>query len=177
VISLTLLKGIGVDGITTKLERVVVALNYLSRRRILEVPPELFNVINVWKTSFKKQKNTLSLSRMSDEPSMSTFASVTTFLQVGREHVMKILKKKELTVTDHTSISAYLFASLGYKNWQRPSGLINLRYIDFEKATPQDDGSLIIKGYNHKTANTQGPVFFVLPGKSRIIAVNNIFCS
>jgi hypothetical protein len=68
---------------------------------------------------------------------------------------LKLLKKKELTTTKQTSISTYVFASLGYKNWQRPSGLINMKYLDAEKATTQEDGAFIIKRYHHKTATTK----------------------
>jgi hypothetical protein len=56
---------------------------------------------------------------------------------------LKVLSKKDFTATDFTSVVVHLFAAMAFLNWQRPSGLINMKKLDAENAAVQDNNFLI----------------------------------
>lgn len=60
--------GIGCDGVTTKLERIITASNYCKREKLVTIDEGVISRLDLWKTSFKRDKNIKSACRNLREP-------------------------------------------------------------------------------------------------------------
>ena len=48
--------GIGPDGMVTKIDRLLTAINYVQRGKITNIPDDLQQRVELWKSSFKREK-------------------------------------------------------------------------------------------------------------------------
>ena len=58
-------------------------------------------------------------------------------------------------------MATFLFIHLTYGNAQRPMAAKTLTVLDVERCW-DDSGNLVIRGYQHKTAKSYGPVSLIL---------------
>lgn len=76
----------------------------------------------------------------------------------------EVNQSQHLSEENITNLATYLFASLTYKNWQRPSPALHLTLSEAKEAV-LIEGKLTIHCRTHKTASTYGPAILVLEGQ------------
>ena len=165
--------GIGSDGLTTKVERLQTALKYCIRENSSGVSFDectgTISRLSMWKSTFLKSKRSSQIERemcANREAESKYLSCIDGFFQSWQ--VQNFLKEvhqcQHLSDENVTYLATYLFASLTYKNWQRPSPALHLTLSEANEAV-LIEGKLTIHSRTHKTAHTYGPAILVLEGQ------------
>ena len=153
--------GVGADGFCTKVERLEVAIKYVSRNNIMTIEQNVYDRLKAWKESMRKERKTKMYKRMYKNIDEATSEKVAQFLIKGQQYITNMIDNQKCC---NALVATYLFVAFTYGNWQRPGGAIHMTVEEAEDFITQDD-SIIIKSFDHKTASSQGPVMFCLEGK------------
>ena len=159
---------IGVDGISTKLDRF---FNYATRTQNITPTPEPLSTINNQLTKWRatKHRNKLALQlgcelasgRDNDTMSLETIEGLK--LQTLRNAGNCSVKS---SLIDVNTLVIYIFCCLTYKNWKRPGVASNVT-LDEARTVDEQFG---IHCCQHKTASTYGPTVLVLMTKMQNIS-------
>ena len=161
---------IGADGITSKLDRIMTAMTYVRREGLIQCFPQaILDRIDSWRGSYRRDKPALDIARQIEEPSESIFPTVQMFFanETLNHDIAEIRSKlnddKELSRSEITLLTTYLFMCLTYKNWQRPGAVIRMT-LEEAQAYVMKDNKLVVKTFHHKTGQAHGPAVMVLDG-------------
>lgn len=149
--------GIGPNGLTTKIQRLLLAIKYLHRTEKGKVPNSVIERLESWKSSFAKERSATNLSAaLTSDDSPEVMAKVNALFS-HPELIREIDAIKEsisgnylLSRQEHNTLVTYLFLRLVCSNWQRPAAAINLTVAEAKSPIAEGD-KVVVKSYNHKT--------------------------
>ena len=148
---------IGPYGIVTKIHRLEVAIRYLRRKELEDIPSSVVERLKLWKRSFSKDSEARKLSRGLEEnnpPSVLTKVQELLSnrqLQSELKDILQCVKEDMLLEkSEYNTLLTYFFLKLACENWQRPGSVIGLT-ISEAKSPIREDGKVILKSHEHKT--------------------------
>ena len=135
---------IGVDGICTKIDRIIQALAFTDLP--FEQKKQSEEQLKKWKRSFVKEKHPKQIERemsyktptscLQNAQSLFKSDAIATFLH-------DCMQQKQLTISQHNHFVTYILMALVYKNWQRPGSAIYMKVEEAEKAEIKDEKLII----------------------------------
>ncbi len=170
--------GVKADGILGKLDSLIIAIRYVTRRVKITVdgvnPDDIMEQLRSWKGTFKTLKIKTTLQRAAKESIAEKSAAdilddVNNLLQSPEadtyfEHVLD--KSSDVQDSELDIMAVRIFIALTYSNLQRAGAAIN---ITIKEATDAQlvkgiDGSHLMRvlASTHKTAKTLGPACLYL---------------
>ena len=125
---------------------------------------------HLWSSSYRKDSNRRHLEKQNEDleklvtPSMvSTFEnSESTRKAVANIGQFSGAHSLEMNQLIYTLVRDFILTEITITNAHRSGVLANMTIEEFEKANKAEQGSMVIKVSNHKTADTHGPPSIVL---------------
>lgn len=148
---------VGPYGIVTKIHRLELAIRYLRRKELEDIPSSITERLKLWKRAFNKDSEARKLSRILDENNPPDVLTKVQQLFSNRQlqsELKEILQcvREDLLLekSEYNTLVTYLFLKLACENWQRPGSVIGLT-VSEAKSPIREDGKVIFKSHEHKT--------------------------
>ena len=166
--------GVGVEGQLTKLDRFSMALAFTklhSNQLSWPVIDHANDRLKTWRQSLRKARPLLQFER--DEHHAEEELDVSVLDDLNSDELLaeldEVTRKAErnmhLSSQEVDLMVAFLFATMVYKNSQRPGPILNATIAEFAKGVKHEaDGNnyFIMKSGVHKTGATYGPAKVVV---------------
>ena len=170
-------KGVGIEGVITKLDRVTLFIDYLAfNNHLNHTTVERTRMrLKKWRQSFRKQRKGLEADRMDqfveNPPDTEPLRRLLNSREV-RDHFASIGERamdgQVVTPSEVNEYGSYLFGLFVHLNGQRPSSVSNLRVKDVANATTVYIGGhqkMVVRCSSHKTAHAYGAAKLTLDEK------------